>query len=33
MAQDVERAEGLSQGELDRLVVDFFHRTMVHHTL
>ena len=33
MAQDVERAEGLSREELVRLVVDFFHRTMVHHTL
>ncbi|PJC75584.1 MAG: cytosolic protein, partial [Syntrophobacterales bacterium CG_4_8_14_3_um_filter_58_8] len=33
MAQDVERVEGLSQEELVRLVVDFFHRTMVHHTL
>lgn len=33
MDDAIERSEELSREDLARLVIDFFHRTMVHHTL
>jgi hypothetical protein len=33
MADSAEKMEELDQQELVKLVIDFFHRTMVHHTL